>query len=210
MRIFFIILFWVNIVCSLHAEHHLGGEITAEFIETVGTANKYLIRYDYYTDCGITTIPLDSQQFFIIPIANIDPLSNYDYLELDTYELIPELSYPCLESPNECAIIARYSKEIVIEPSSDSYIIGRGTYWMENINNIDGEFIGGLHILEITPELFQLKNSNPITEFLPPPFFCVNEPFNFSYNANDIDGDQIVYELAPPNSIIGEPLVQFL
>jgi gliding motility-associated-like protein len=43
-----------------------------------------------------------------------------------------------------------------------------------------------------------LPNSDPVFNFFPPLFICVNKPFTFNHSATDINGDSLVYSLYQP------------
>lgn len=69
----------------------------------------------------------------------------------------------------------------------------------ETITNIiSPNETGNTYTVEITPEAQLTCNSSPQFNTFPPAVICTNQPFSFEHNANDKDGDSLVYAFTAP------------
>ena len=75
--------------------------------------------------------------------------------------------------------------QIVIRVHFDANSSNTETY---NFDNISISCIGNDFI----------PNSDPVFNFFPPLFICVNQPFSFNHSATDANGDSLVYSLYQP------------
>jgi len=65
-------------------------------------------------------------------------------------------------------------------------------------NLLNPDQAGAAFTIEITPEAQRSCNNSPVFNNFPPVILCANLPLSFDHSANDIDGDQIVYEFCAP------------
>ena len=119
------------------------------------------------------------------------------------------LEYAIVDCQSEELKISKilYYQDLQLDPATFNHPQGYYAVWerccrSKNISNIAlPEEAGQAFYLEF-PAVVKaggfFSNSSPL---LPPPFSdyaCLNEPFTYTFNATDADGDQLVYDLVTP------------
>jgi len=186
----------------INAEHILGGFITYEHLQF----NEYSFEMRLYRDCdsegpefddpsALTLYRQIGSDYFVfinIEVYIAGTINTFFAAEDDCMNL----NFPfCIEE-------AIYVIEVNLPPvpiNNKYHIIYQRCCKVTHFSNIltSGD-IGITLATEITYEADQLLNSSPILN--PSNFFkvCVGEEFNFDISANDINSNQIVYELCTP------------
>ncbi len=109
--------------------------------------------------------------------------------------------YPCLELPTNICIEKKvYSGEVMFPLRDESYFIAyQGCCRTGSLVNILSPLgVGSTYHIELLPEAQIVCNSSPEFQAIPPTVICIDEPINYSQQAIDLEGDQLVYELCAP------------
>lgn len=188
-----------------NATHIVGGEINYKYLGN----NNYEIRVTVYRDC-YNGVPLfdNPASLGVFNVFN-DLLYNFQmpFLFKDTVQ--PFINSPCLTPPtNVCYERTTYVITANLPPIPGGYqLVYQRCCRNITITNLALPDDQGITIYATIPDRIPIPvNSNPVFNNWPPPFICLNYPFEFNHSANDLDGDQIRYELcAPLNGALTTP-----
>lgn len=126
-----------------------------------------------------------------------------DSIVVDTLKSVSinDVNYNCLVPPsNICVDQYRYETYVILPDIPNGYIVAyqrccrNGTV----INIEDQDVTGGTYWVKIPQRSGTGANSSPRFNQLPPNFLCVDNGFSFKHDANDPDGDSLVYSLCVP------------
>lgn len=191
------------IVCGLFcffeagATHIVGGELNYKHLGS----NNYEIRLTVYRDCYVGVPPFDNPASVGIFNSNNQLLQTLEmtFRGLDT--LPPTINDPCMIPPLDfCYEVTTYIDTINLPPLAGGYQISyqRCCRNQNILNIVNPECVGATYYATIPGPEVVAVNSNPVINFWPPPFICVNKPWIFDDSAIDYDGDSLVYELFMP------------
>lgn len=197
------LLSFLFLVCGLFcffeasATHIVGGELNYKYLGS----NNYEIRLTVYRDCYVGVPPFDNPASVGIFDSNNQLLQTLEmtFRGLDT--LPPTINDPCMIPPLDfCYEVTTYIDTINLPPLAGGYQISyqRCCRNVNILNIVNPSCVGATYYATIPgPEVVAI-NSNPVINFWPPPFICVNKPWVFDDSAIDYDGDSLVYELFMP------------
>jgi gliding motility-associated-like protein len=191
-----IILFFVCLHVS--ATHIVGGEITYKYLSN----NDYEIKLVIYRDCFNGVPPFDNPAHITVFSSSL-PNVELDINGFVQSYLPNTINNPCIIAPpNICYERAEYTTTINLPPTIGGYYIIYQTCCrnntITNIPNPNNSVFVGSTFLEHIPgsETNAWQNTSPKFNNLPPTFVCANTPFIYNSNAQDIDGDSLVYDFA--------------
>lgn len=190
-------------VTSLSATHLVGGYMTYEFLGVSGSGNSYRVTLYVYRDCSSSKpVPFDDQ--ITVCAYYADSRRSYNAY---TFDLVSEVSVDppgstnCPEAANTCLKLGKYQKNIVLPNSNAGYYLK----WERCCRNIQENLQddvngnpdqGQTYFCQIPPTA--LKNSSPVFDKDPVPFFCLNDTVDIDNSARDKDGDSLVYRFVTP------------
>jgi gliding motility-associated-like protein len=200
----FLALFTLLGSAPLWAAHIIGGEIT--YVCNGNGSYKFTMKI--YRDCNGGGAPYDSGPGAPFPgtVTVYEGDSNVPFTTIQLSapaitNILPNLSNPCLIAPpNVCVEEGIYIFNLNLPASSESYhIIYQRCCRNNTISNLinPGE-TGATYWMELTAKAQQVCNNSPTFNDFPPIVICAGEPINYDHSANDVEGDQLVYELCAP------------
>lgn len=179
----------------LNASHIIGGKITYRFLGS----NNYEIKLTVYRDCSdlvdfdnpapLTIFDNSTNSIFY---NNLIPLFHRDTIN-------PNNPDPCFIPPPGICVEEGYYLDTVFLPTNTSGYTASYQRCCHNssvLNIVSPNFNGTTITTNIPP---QLNNSANFLNF-PPIYICVNDTFNYSFIATDIDNDSLVYQMCDPLS----------
>ncbi len=188
------------------ATHIVGGELYYRYIG----GNSYQITLVVYRDCATGVPPFDNPGSIGVFNANNVLVNNFVVpVQPDSVTIPPTINSPCLIPPtNVCYRLAYYNFAANLPPATGGYqLVYQRCCRNFSILNIVDPLDHGITIYATIPGTANYQNSNPrfikthppnIPAELPPPFICLNVPFQFDHSAIDDDQDSIAYELCTP------------
>lgn len=204
-RIFLLCLIftWVN---YCHAAHIVGGDVVYKCISvnTVAKTTKFRVVFTMYRDVfggganfdspaqiGLFEKPTNSTGWNTLRTIPVQPMNIQTVDYEDKCVVLP---------PNLRIQRADYEFEIDLPWSTSTYQIAYQRCCRNNsINNIlDPASTGAVFYIEIYGTALQNCNNSPQFRNFPPILICNGKPLNFPHDANDVDGDVLVYEFCTP------------
>lgn len=185
----------------LLANHILGGTMTYSYLTNSG---KYKFTMEIYRDCTCNDCAgFDMHPTIAVYKGNSAPYTLVQEMEVELsgdIESIPTPDILCTNESNICTELGRYVWLLDLPLSDESYhIVYQRCCRIDNINNIFYPGNNGITCsVEILPGVQQLHNNSPVFNNQVPILFCFGEPISFSYQATDVEGDILVYELCTP------------
>lgn len=194
----------------LRASHIVGGDIRFQCLGN----DQYLLTVKVFRDCQHGKIPLDSTirinmyengsgfhrlvKRFMLPLVGNDTLV---FVEKN-----------CINIPDGCTHIGFY--KLAFELNPEQYTNKGGYYFTWNrccrntvIRNINvgerPEGNTGITLYAAIPPLTTF-NSTPWFKRDPLTLLCVDNPFSFNYEAQDPDGDSLVFSLVAPLEAVND------
>jgi len=179
----------------LNASHIVGGKITYRYLGS----NNYEIKLTVYRDCS-DLIDFDNPA----PITIFDNgtnavLYNNQVTLFHRDTINPNNPNPCfIPPPGICVEEGYYLDTVNLPPNVAGYTATyqRCCHNSSLLNIINPSFNGTTITTNIPP---QINNSATFLNF-PPIYVCVNDTFNYSFSATDIDNDSLVYQMCTPLS----------
>ena len=187
---------------NVYPRHIIGTQVE---LSNIGD-DLYLIKLEVFRDCASGGAPFDNPAILGIFFESADGTiidSESQNLISPTVVSIDPLQDDCTFSINSlCVEKATYTIETVIIPNSNTqfiYLVNQRCCRnpiISNIFNPDEIGISGLIKIEVTEAM--LSNTTPALN--PNLFFevCADNEFEFDVAAQDIDGDEVKYELWNP------------
>ncbi len=175
------------------ASHIIGGRLAYKYLGN----NKYQIKLLVYRDCS-DNIDFDNPATVTIfdkPNSNIVlnrqiPLANRVILNQSSPN-------PCfLPPPGICVEQGTYLDTVTLASNPIGYT---ATYQRFSRNATIGNIVlpqfNGISVtVDIPPQI----NNTPNFLQTPPIYVCLTDTFNYSFAANDVDGDSLVYSMCTP------------
>lgn len=179
----------------LNASHIVGGKMTYRYLGS----NQYEIKLTVYRDCSD---PIDFDNPAPITIfdngTNVVLYNNQVTLfHRDTIN--PNNPNPCFIPPPGICVEEGYYLDTVNLPANTTGYTATYQRCCHNsslLNIINPSFNGTTITTNIPP---QINNSATFLNF-PPIYVCINDTFNYSFSATDIDNDSLVYQMCTPLS----------
>ena len=182
------------------ADHITGGEM---FYTLVGVSNgqyQYRVTAKFFKDCNInrqlnpTTFISVFQKGSTAALQTITaPLTRQEILNLNN-------TNPCITNPPQvCYEVGYYEFDISLPASSVGYVLAtQVNFRINSINNLTPGYgnIGATYTAEIPgTQLLQQAPQNNSARFTASDLvvICSNNAFNYSFAAEDKDGDQLRY-----------------
>ncbi len=195
--IILIIFFQIN---TLFASHIVGGEIYYDYLG----GNQYKVSIVLYRDCNSTGAVYDNPLSLGVFSNSGELLSNELISFPGSVNLPITFSNPCVTPPNDiCIEKAIYSTVLFLPPRAGGYTLSyqrccRGPKVVNLINPDKTGLTLKAHIPGSETN-FPFNNSPRFLGY-PPTLLCNNEELVFNHNAEDPDGDQLIYSLVAPNA----------
>ena len=183
---------------SAKATHITGGEMYYTYDGLVNGQHQYSVTLKLYQRCN------SGRQFPDPTIISIfDKATGTRFTDLTVpIGLTDNISInnpdPCITNPpSVCYDIAYYYFVIALPPSSSGWVLASEVnYRINGISNLGGGNIGATYTAEI-PGNGQIAdapiNNSAVFTGSDLVVICANNDFNYSFGADDPDGDQLVY-----------------
>lgn len=195
---------------NLYATHITGSDISFRCLG----GNNYQVLVAVYRDCSGTTMPTS------IPInitrgcasdTTITCVLNPSSSNIEVSQLCPNVTSTCSGGSLPGVQLYTYVGNITIPPSCGQFTFSYGDCCRnESTNLVDNSAPSLSFYVEATLNTNGVTcNNAPIFTSLPVPYFCVNQPVNYSHGALDLDGDSLVYQLIDPLEGAGAPLAYY-
>lgn len=186
-------------VLNANATHIVGGDIHYEYLGN----DEYLIVLKVYRDCATSSTDFDNPAAIGIFDDAGNLIENVEVLLADAIvsDVPVNLLQDCLTPPDGlCVKEAIFSATVTLPPIPGGYTLAyqrccRNTTLVNTDSNDD---LGMTLFAEIPGTDLGWGNSNPAFNEYPPIVICLNQPFVFDHSANDLDGDELVYEFCNP------------
>ena len=211
--IFFALMFFFTFVNGIQARHIIGGDITYRClnIDSIARTVTFEIFVHIYRDCAGGGAAFDDPATF--GIYYLTPSQGWTFFDDETtslqqvVEIDPDANNPCLIiPPNICVEDGTYRFIRTLPIRSTPYrIVYMRCCRNNSISNIyDPGDQGAAYSVEISPEAQISCNNSPTFRNFPPVIICGNEPILFDHGADDLEGDNLVYEFCAPLTAGGQ------
>lgn len=180
------------------ATHIVGGDIT---YRTLGNSS-YEITVKIFFDCingQPAAISQDDELYISVFNASNNTFIQDFTIRNPTKKRVRGDLYDCVVSPtNVCVVEHVYKTVRTLNPGSSGLILSWQRCCRNNtIINIVNPEATGSNLWTVIPPT-SIANNSAVFKELPPIYACVNAPLKFSVEAEDIDGDSLVYEFFTP------------
>jgi gliding motility-associated-like protein len=196
-----LLFFFSLLLCasSLKADHITGGEMYYTLVKEVNGNITYKVTLKLFMRCNSGRIFYNPTVVSVFNKANYSRISDIA-VSLSGQEAIRLADAgPCITNPPVvCYEIGTYEFNITLPSSPDGYILSsQVNYRIAGISNLSGyNNIGAVYTCEI-PGTKLLVNApvNNSAKFISNDLVvvCANNSFSYSFEASDIDGDQLRY-----------------
>jgi gliding motility-associated-like protein len=179
------------------AYHIAGGDFTLQWI----SGNDFQLRLILYRDCS-NPQAAQFDQTIIVGLFDkfTDAAVDTFHMQLGVVDSLQLTGSGCSPPPSVCMQSGTYTRTVTIPNNPNGYyLIWERCCRNTSIVNIVQPDKEGLAFYQEVPDP-ALHNSTPIFNSAPLPYTCVGQLFRFSFNATDVDGDSLVYELSDPLS----------
>ncbi len=197
---------------EIKATHIVGGDITYRFLERLNGQNRYQIVLTIRRDCSkdINGIELneDFDKNAFISIFKDDKNNKKTLFQTLNIALSnitgvdDKIESDCgFEGSQICYEQTEYKAIVTLPDNADGgyLIVYQRCCRNGSINNIINPLnTGATYSAEISKTSFTNMNSSPKFTKWPNVYMCVNEPYDFEFEATDADGDSLVYKLCVP------------
>ncbi|MFM7672303.1 MAG: PKD domain-containing protein [Bacteroidota bacterium] len=190
---------------TTHAAHIKGGFFSYQYLGPgQGTNLRYRVTLTVYMICDPTTGQLSNPiNFSIFNAANNQFIQNISVPITNQYNLGKAADEPCItgdQSGCYYTIVVYDLPSLELAPSAAGYIISyQRCCRIAGINNIQNSgAVGNTFSIQIPgTNIFPGAETNSSPRFLvnDTAVVCANNYFQYSFQASDIDGDSLAYEL---------------
>lgn len=177
------------------ATHILGGDLSVQHV----VDNQFEVHMKLFRDCGGTGADLDAQVTLFVYEEGTNVLLDDLTFTMSLGEVeFPVLGDECF-TPDICLEIGNYVQTITLPDNANGlYLVWERCCRSPNIVNLDLPDEIGLVFVASIPDP-ALGNSSPFfSEYPTDGYFCVMTNNEFSFLAEDVDGDSLVYVLDNP------------
>lgn len=199
------LLFLLYYPCS--ASHVVGGNL--EMVAVKGKMFEYKFALNLYFDeinQDVGGAPDADARIYVYKKADNKRVDGF-YVSYVKKQAVVYTNQLCATRRQIKTTLYRYEKIIILDPlvynDPDGYYI-TWQYCCRNgdIDNIKNPGTSGQTFYLEFPALTQngrvVINSSPIFDLVDGEFICVNEPFQFAFDARDDDGDELRYSIVTP------------
>lgn len=189
------LLIFIGSPFLLNASHIIGGKISYRFLGS----NNYEVKLTVYRDCSDLFDFDNPATLTFFDKSNNSIIYNHQLTLFYRDTIHPNNPDPCFVPPSGICVEEGYYLDTVFLPTNtNGYTV---TYQRcchnSSILNIMTPFFYGTTITTDIPP--QINNSANYLNF-PPIYICLNDTFNYSFTATDIDNDSLVYQMCTPLS----------
>lgn len=189
------LLIFISSPFLLNASHIIGGKITYRYLGS----NNYEIKLTVYRNCSDPIDYDNPAPITVFDNSNNSVVSNHQVLLFHRDTINPNNPDPCfIPPPGICVEEGYYLDTVNLSNNVSGYTVAyqRCCHNSSVLNITSPGFNGTTITAQIPP---QINNSSIFSNF-PPIYVCVNDTFNYSFIATDIDNDSLVYQLCNPLS----------
>lgn len=193
LRIFFILI--LATVTSADAYHIAGGDLTAHYTGN----NTFQITLTLFRDCSDPQgAQFDNSIVLAIYKKNNNQLYDTLWMNINNIQSIGLTGSSCQPPPEVCMEVGDYIRDIQLPGQPGGYYLvwERCCRNSSVININDPDAAGMAFYCEIADPA--LQSSSPVFNSPPSPYTCVGQLFKFPFEATDIDGDSLVYQMVTP------------
>jgi type IX secretion system substrate protein len=183
---------------NVSASHHVGGEITYEWI----AGNVYILKAKLYRDCSGITLPQNLNISY--KSANCALAGNKTLLMLGTPEQLPlicaaqDSNSTCNGGPLYAVDRTLYQDTIMLPGNCDDWIFSYSSCCRNaTITNLNNPGAAGIYFSAHLDNLNHPFNNSVEFGSVPVNVIPVNTTTTLNWNTYDVDGDSLVYELVP-------------
>ena len=201
-----IILFIGMLSNPARATHIVGGELTAEYIRTVGGSWEYEVSFWIYRDCSsLQNFGFDDTLYITVFNSNnvVFRVDTILFNPLNRQVLDVIVDNPCLVAPpNICTELGFYQGRFLYPKNLGGYTLSferccrnAGILNIVTPGSVGSTYttnIPGIMVIGVNP------SSSPKFKQYPPMVLCIDDNISFDHSAFDKDGDSLVYELCTP------------
>jgi gliding motility-associated-like protein len=197
--LFFIAAFFISNTAS--ASHIMGSDISFRCLG----GNQYEVVVTVYRDCsGISvpgTIPVDISSTCGTQtiICNQDAANS----GIEVSQLCPTAQSTCVGGSFPGVQVYTYVGTVTLQPGCGTYSMSYDDCCRNPSNNIVNPTAQGFRVTATLNSNLVACNTAPQFTSSPIPYFCLNQPVNYSHGAIDADGDSLVYSLIAPLDDLG-------
>jgi len=188
----FIFLFAAN---WAQAYHIAGGDLTSKWLG----GNTFEIKLTLYRDCSNPNAA-NFDPTIIIAAYTLNGNVLQDSFHVDLLSVLPlQLAGAgCIPPPQVCMQAGTYVRNIQLPVGSGGYYLvwERCCRNTTVLNLLNPNQTGMAFYHEMADPI--VNNSSPYFNSAPLPYTCAGQLFRFSFNATDLEGDSLVYELSTP------------
>lgn len=203
----FSVLLAANSFQSVFATHIMGSDISFRCLG----GNNYQVVVAVYRDCSGVAVPTS-----IVVDVNSNCGSSTVTCALDANSSNLEVSQLCPTAVSTCAggslpgvQLYTYIGNVTIQPGCGLYTFSYDDCCRNTSSNLVDNAppsLGFYVKATLNSDLITCDNAPTFTS-LPVPYFCANQPVNYSHGSVDTDGDSLVYTLIAPLDQGGGSLV---
>ena len=195
-----------------HATHAMGGDITYDCIGP----DLYKVTLSFYRDCNGVAAPTNCNNGLSFEVSSSQCGANFNAcFSLDSVDIITPICVTALDAcvdPNGQYGVERYRYSAIIDLSAWS---GCGTDWNiewelccrnNAITSLQNPGNQRLYLSATMDNTLAACNNAP--DFLNDPavFSCVGQSVAYNHGVSDVEGDSLVFSLAPARGANGNPL----
>ena len=200
----FISLLFILFCCTTVSATHIAG---GEFALTHISENNYRLNfYLYFDDVNGSPGAMDNNVEAVIFEKGSNKLISKINLPFRSRTPLGYTNIDCSISSLKTSLISYYS-DIVLDPAIYTNPEGYYVTWerccrSNAISNIQDSGSSGMVFYMEFPAV--VKNGNPFINSSPQlshpssDYACVGEPYQYTFNTIDPDGDELIYDLVPP------------
>src|SRR6187402_3179707 len=177
---------------SASAYHIAGGDLTAQHLGN----SVYRVRLTLFRDCSNPQgAELDPDIILGIYRRSNNQLFDTLHMQLNSSSSIGLTGVSCEPPPDVCMEIGDYLRDINLPAQPGGYyMIWERCCRNSNVINVNNPTSAAMAFyVEVADPAMQ--SSTPVFNSAPTPYSCAGQPFQFHFDAMDIDGDSIVYQL---------------
>jgi gliding motility-associated-like protein len=179
----------------VQAFHIAGGDLTSKWL----FGNTFEIKLTLYRDCSNPNAAYFDPTI-IIAAYTLNGSILQDSFHVDLTSVVP-LEYSgagCVQPPQICMQTGTYIRNIQLPAGSGGYyLVWERCCRNSTIVNLQSPSQTGMAFYHEMADP-ALMNSSPAFNSPPLPYTCVGQLFRFSFFANDLEGDSLVYEMSTP------------
>jgi hypothetical protein len=189
------------------ATHIMGSDISFRCLG----GNNYQVVVAVYRDCSGVTVPTSISVDVNSTCGNSTVVCTQDAGASGL-----EVSQLCASAVSTCAggnfpgvELYTYVGNVTIQPSCGLYTFSYSDCCRNTSNNLVDNAAPslGFYVEATLNSDLVACDAAPVFTSLPVPYFCVNQPVNYSHGSIDTDGDSLVYTLIAPQDQVGGGLV---